>query len=347
MLEGTKRSYAQKTFNGWPDQETHAIWARMIIKERNSRGVERTLMFCDNADTHMDPEVNAVFIKNKVVLTGLIKSGTAFHQPLDVDGFGKIKPVMETIAGELGITVKDDNLAMLAEKAIERLEQRAAQKGTSFLASGFKKTGIFPFNPDIFTDKQMAGSVHATGLTRDHEAVKKAKETAKVWGEHTAEEVKKALELADPEMSEAYRKGAALAKKRHEELVAQGAVVDPETGSARYVYTSESFHKHVEAKAAAKAAEEEKVAQAAAERKVAADKKKAEAEERSKAWKEKVAKSKAAKALAAEIKAKGKAKKVVKVLKAPIAVPGQLLPVGGKVNAKNGRVVKKKVNVIV
>jgi preprotein translocase SecE subunit len=123
----------------------------------------------------MDPEVNAFFIKSKVCLHGLIKSGTGFQQPLDVDGFGQIKPLAVKIAGELGIKVKDDNIAMLAEMAMDRLEQRATQKGVSFLAPAFKKAGIVPFNPDIFTDAQMAGSLLATGLTRDHAAVKKAK----------------------------------------------------------------------------------------------------------------------------------------------------------------------------
>ena len=343
MLGGTKRSYAQKTVKGWPDEETVRIWARMVVKERNSRGIDRCLMLVDNADVHMDPEVNAIFIKNKVVLSGLIKSGTGNQQPLDVDGFGQIKPLAVKIAGELSIKVKDENIAMLAEMAIERLEQRATQKGTSFLAPAFRKAGIVPLNPDIFTDAQMAGSVLATGLTRDHAAVKQAKKTAKVWAKFTVAEVTEALNLADPETSAAYKKGAALTKQRHEELMAQGAVIDPDTGSARYVYTSESFHKHLEAKAAAKAAEEDKVAQAAAVRKAAADKNKAEAKARSKAYQDRLAQNKAAKAQKAAIKAKGKAKKVVKVVKAPVAVPGKFLPVGAKVKTKGGRVVKKKV----
>jgi len=342
MLGGTKRSYAQKTVKGWPDEETVRIWARMLVRERNLRGLTKNLVLVDNADVHMDPEVNAFFIKSKVCLHGLIKSGTGFQQPLDVDGFGQIKPLSVKIAGELGIKVKDDNIAMLAEMAIDRLEQRATQKGESFLAPAFKKAGIVPFNPDIFTDAQMAGSVLATGLTRDHPAVKKAKEVAKVWGKFSAEELEKALNLADPEMSAAYRKGAEMTKKRHEELEAQGAVIDPDTGSARYVYTSESFHKHAAEKAAAKAAEEDKVAQAAAQRKLAAEKNKAEAEARSKAFKARVAQGKIAKAKLAADKAKKKALKVVKVVKAPAAAPG--LKLAGKVGvkSKSGRVVKKK-----
>ena len=90
MLGGTKHSYAQKTPKGWPDEVTVRIWARLVVKERNSRGIDRCLMLVDNADVHMDPEVSAFFIKNKVILSGLIKSGTGFQQPLDVDGFGQM-----------------------------------------------------------------------------------------------------------------------------------------------------------------------------------------------------------------------------------------------------------------
>ena len=54
------------------------IWFRMFVRERNLRGLTKNLVLVDNADVHINPEVNALFIKHKVCLLGLFKSGTGF-----------------------------------------------------------------------------------------------------------------------------------------------------------------------------------------------------------------------------------------------------------------------------
>ena len=84
------------------------------------------------------------------------------------------------------------------------------------------------------------------------------------------------------------------------------------------------------------------MAQAAAQRKLAAEKNKAKAEARSKAFKARMALGKIAKVKLAAEKAKKKALKVVKVVKAPAAAPGLKLAVKVGVKSKIGRVVKKK-----
>jgi transposase len=96
-----------------------------------------------------------------------------------------------------------------------------------FASMGFQKGRNCPLLPG---DLHGRGSVLTTGLTRYHAAVKQAKQAAKVWGRFSAGELDKALNLADPEMSAAYRKGAEMTKNRHAELEAQGAVIDPDNG---------------------------------------------------------------------------------------------------------------------
>jgi hypothetical protein len=348
LLEGTKRAYAQKTENGWPDETSWRIFAKRYVKQMKDRGLEKSILFCDNADLHMDPVVNAIFIENKVTLLGLVKSGTGFQQPLDVDFFGQLKPLAVKIAGEMGIVPCDDNLAMLFERAMERIEQRATQKGTSALASGFKKPGLHPFNPDPFTDKQMAASVLATGLTRDHPAVKKATESAKKWGEFARDEVAKAIDLADPKLSLAYRKGLDVAQKKGLSLDIDDDVLDAKTGAARYVYTSDAFAEAAEARAEAKRLAEVQAAAAAEERRKTAKANREAAEARSEAFKKRVAESKEKKAREAAEKLARKAARVLKAAPAAapaFAAPAAPLPARGKrqreAEAANGK--KKKV----
>ena len=349
LLMGTKRAYAQKTENGWPDEVSWRIFAKQTVKQMKARGLKKCLLFCDNADLHMDPVVNAIFIEHKVVLLGLVKSGTGFQQPLDVDFFGQLKPLAVKIAGEQGIVPCDDNLAMLFEKAVERIEQRATQKGTSALASGFKKPGLHPFNPDPFSDKQMAASVLATGLTRDHPAVKKVAESAKKWGEFARAEVEKAIDLADPKLSYAYRKGLEVAQKKGLSLDIDDDDLDAKTGAARYVYTSDAFAKAVEAKAEAKRLAEAQAAASAEERRKTAKANKEAAEARSAAFKKRVAESKENKAREAAEKLARKAARKLKVAQAaaaPIAVPAAPLPGRRKrlreAEAANGKKKKDK-----
>lgn len=325
MLAGTKNAYAQKTEKGWPDETSWRAWAQIYLKERAKRKIFKGLVCCDNADLHMDPEVAARFAKERTVLLGFIKGGTANQQPLDVDFFGRAKPLAIKIAAEEGLQPTEENLAYLFERAVNKLEQRATQKGTSPLADGFKKAGIFPFNPAPFTDEQMAGSVLATGLTKDHEAVKKAKKVAQGWGKFAAADVKKAIEMADPKTSEAYKKGAALAAARHQSLEDDAEMIDPRTGAARYIYTSDSFVAAQNAKEKAKAAEEARVAKAAAERKDKAAQNKAAEEARKKAAQVRRVESEkrkaveaAAKASRKELKLKKAAEKAARAKAAPV-----------------------------
>lgn len=325
MLKGTKRAYAQKTEKGWPDETSWRAWAWIYLKERKKRNIDRGLVLCDNADLHIDPEVAAMFARERTVLLGLCKGGTGNQQPLDVDFFGQAKPLAIHIAAKEGILPTEENVAYLFERAVDTLEQRATQKGTSPLAGGFKKSGIYPFNTAPFSDEQMAGSVLATGLTKDHAAVKKAKRVAQVWGEFAAEEVKKALDMADPKTSLAYKKGVALAAARHQSLEEDAEIIDPRTGAARYIYTSDSFVADQDAKEKAKAAEEARVAKAAAERKEKTAQNKAAEEARKKAAQarrveseEKKAVEAAAKASRKELMLKKAAEKAARAKAAPV-----------------------------
>ena len=101
MCKGTTNGTRwNKTPNGWPNYETMMVWGHMMVEHKAAQKLEKMIIFCDNADVHMNLELNYLFSKNNIRLFGLIPSSTHATQPLDLCFFGLIKPKIESLAAK-------------------------------------------------------------------------------------------------------------------------------------------------------------------------------------------------------------------------------------------------------
>jgi hypothetical protein len=179
-----------KTGNGWPDTKAVLTWGHMVVEYKQKHGLDKMLIFCDNADTHMNIELAALFAKHNIRLFGLIPSSTHATQPLDLNFFGLIKPMMETMASKAVVTLTQFNVASFWAAAVKELERRRGQKGESLLTGGFRAAGIVPWDPSKTVEKtKYAQSVY--GHTADQKA--RARKVGELAGKLELEAIQKAI----------------------------------------------------------------------------------------------------------------------------------------------------------
>jgi hypothetical protein len=264
-----------KTPNGWPDYSTMMTWGHMMVAHKKKHGLDKIMIFCDNAAIHMNLELNHLFCQNNIRLFGLIPSSTHATQPLDLVFFGLIKPMMEYLATKARVVLSESNVARFWLLAQKELDKRRREQGKSILSDGFRAAGIYPFDPS----KSLAKTAYSTAIYQPTEGeIEEAREVGKLAGKLEAAEINAAVEAAlTGKVTGAAIVFAPLSEAGIEERVKLGGAkkkqkVEPRTAAERAVhfqeshsYTSVSFAKAQAAKqAAAEAEEAQKAAKAAA-----------------------------------------------------------------------------------
>ena len=190
MCKGTTNGTRwNKTPNGWPNYETMMVWGHMMVEHKAAQKLEKMIIFCDNADVHMNLELNYLFSKNNIRLFGLIPSSTHATQPLDLCFFGLIKPKIESLAAKDTILLTSFNIASYWQKAQTQLIQRSKEVGKSVLQDGFHASGIYPFNPS----KSLPKTTYSTSVLQPTPAaVTLAKQAGTAAGKLIAADVQQA-----------------------------------------------------------------------------------------------------------------------------------------------------------
>ena len=319
-----------KTGNGWPDAKALITWGHMVVAHKEKIGLQKMLIFCDNADTHMNVELNALFANNNIRLFGLIPSSTHATQPLDLNFFGLIKPMLEQRASKDVVTLTSFNVASYWAQAVKELERRRGQSGDSLLSGGFRAAGIVPWNPAKTLEKTKYSSAVYAPTADQLERARKVGELAgkmeleainKDINAHMMGKISGASLVLDPLSDKAKEERIELAGKKRK---AGPAVPEPtdEKERAKYFleqhsYTSES--RALKMAASQKAKEEEEAAKVA-KKAADANKKQKKLEDEEMAAKDRAEKKKAIqerKAVAdAEKEARALAKQAAKAKKA-------------------------------
>ena len=266
----------QRTENGWPDKETMRAWGKMVVDEMKVRDLKKLLIFVDNAEIHCDTELAALFRHNNITLCGLIPSATGFQQPCD-KYFPLLKAKIPTVAVHYKRVQSIKTIAGIVARAMSEIEAGAIKAGRSVGAPMFSACGIYPFNPDIFTDADLAPSDARLGLSAASPEVAAAREIGRAAADGI---VARVLATHDPDGQAGLDAAAAKAKAAR---VAAAGTGKSASFEARFVYTSDAFHEIKAAKAAAETAEEERLAEGRKQRaanKIANDAKKAGIAER-------------------------------------------------------------------
>ena len=324
-----------KTPNGWPDAKALITWGHMMVAHKEKQGLEKMLIFCDNADTHMNVELNHLFSQHNIRLFGLIPSSTHATQPLDLNFFGLVKPMIEDIASKENVLLTSFNVAYYWTKAVKELQRRRAQSGKSLLTDGFKAAGIYPFDPT----KSLPKTAYAQAVYQHKPAeVQHAAKVGKLAGDLEVADIEQVLDdgiagkvtgatmALQPLSERAKEERIKLAgQKRKRKGEAEEPMDDKQRAEyflSTHSYTSEAFGR--KKAASEKAAADE--AAAVAERKVAraAEKvvKDVQAEEAKKArLAKKAAKAKEREAAAAAADARKAARLMKKAAKGMPAAP--------------------------
>ncbi|KAF8591606.1 hypothetical protein K439DRAFT_1261977, partial [Ramaria rubella] len=114
------------------------------------------LLISDGHKSHETDELKDAAFKASVILFLLPPHTTDRLQPLDVGVFG---PVQTAWARRLQAATIEGASITTSTVVKEYLEVRKSLMTKKCIASAFRKTGIHPFNPDLFTDEDFAVSL--------------------------------------------------------------------------------------------------------------------------------------------------------------------------------------------
>jgi hypothetical protein len=134
--------------NGWTTDELGLVWLKRLFgpcTEGRKVG-QYQLLILDGHGSHVTAEFDRYCTEHNIIVLCMPAHSSHLLQPLDVSCFAVLKHSYGTIVQEqmrLGINHidKDDFLELY-------LKARAATYSSSTIQSGFRATGLAPFNPD-------------------------------------------------------------------------------------------------------------------------------------------------------------------------------------------------------
>jgi hypothetical protein len=124
-------------------------------EKRNISG-KLILLLCDGHHSHETLEMRELADQSNVVLFKIPPHTTHRLQPLDVGIFGPLQRVWQKqclqVLDETGLGIMQPHLVR------EYMKARTVSLKENVILSAWKKTGIRPFNPQIFTDEDFRPS---------------------------------------------------------------------------------------------------------------------------------------------------------------------------------------------
>lgn len=141
--------------SGWMNSDLFVEWFKFLMN--NIPPSRPILLILDGHGSHISIEVIELARANNIHLLCLPAHTTHLLQPLDVGVFKSFKTYFSKACGKYlvahpGRVVTNDKLASLIAEAYPNSFTMVN------ILSGFKKCGVFPFNPGEVTDRQLAPS---------------------------------------------------------------------------------------------------------------------------------------------------------------------------------------------
>lgn len=143
--------------SGWFDAVTFADWFENMfvthIKEQKLNEQGKVVVIGDNLSSHFSQDVLNLCEENNISFACLPKNSTHLTQPLDVAFYAPLKKFWRGILDKWKRGLQKKSQTVTKEKFPGLLKQLCDKIGgddaqSHQLVSGFKKTGIDPFNPD-------------------------------------------------------------------------------------------------------------------------------------------------------------------------------------------------------
>ncbi|KAE8744011.1 hypothetical protein FOCC_FOCC009377, partial [Frankliniella occidentalis] len=144
--------------SGWMNEETFAKTLTHFVQHSGASLDDPVLLVMDNDPAHISIEALDIAKSNGVIIVTLSPHTSHKTQPLDVAVFSPFRGYYDNavrlwITNNPGKQVTIYHIASFVKIGIEK----AMTPGT--ILSGFRKTGIYPFNPDVFTEADFLSSL--------------------------------------------------------------------------------------------------------------------------------------------------------------------------------------------
>ena len=131
--------------------DNFVLWMEHFIHHVKPTTEEKVLLICDNHKSHLDRRVLSLAKNNGVVMLTFPPHTTHRLQPLDVAVYGPFRSHYNVLGNEWQISHPGQTISLYD---IGELSGKAFLRSLTpeIIVSGFKKTGIFPTDENIFTD---------------------------------------------------------------------------------------------------------------------------------------------------------------------------------------------------
>lgn len=141
-----------RTLKGWIDKETFFIWFKKFVDFSQASPERPVVMICDGHPSHKyNLELLEYAITHGVIIICLPPPCTHRMQPLDVTCMRSLQMAYENavtswLRANAPRIVTKQQVAQLFGEAFDK-----ASLSTNAI-NGFRATGLFPLNPNIFTE---------------------------------------------------------------------------------------------------------------------------------------------------------------------------------------------------
>lgn len=138
--------------NGWTNDEIFLVWLKHFSDNCNSTAEKPVLLILDNHGSHITLAAFQYCRDNHIVMLSLPPHSSHRMQPLDVTFFGPLKAAYRR---ECDFFMKSKAMVKITPYDISDIFNRAYSNVASIQkgVSGFSATGIYPLNPNIFSDE--------------------------------------------------------------------------------------------------------------------------------------------------------------------------------------------------
>jgi len=142
--------------NGWTDNEIGAAWfEQTFIPFSRTHKLNDTpiILFLDGHDSHETDNIRSIAFEHDVIIIAFPSKCTHKLQPLDVTVFAQTQRQWTNHCdNRICEGIKMDRYNIIEEY----MAVREASMTPKLMRSAFSTTGIFPFNPNVFTDHDFA-----------------------------------------------------------------------------------------------------------------------------------------------------------------------------------------------
>ncbi|XP_064120389.1 uncharacterized protein LOC135225046 [Macrobrachium nipponense] len=142
--------------NSWMNSECFLQTFQHLHKKSGSSVENKILLIMDNAECHMNIHVVEFAVKHGIVIVTLPPHTTDKLQPLDVSVFGPFKTFLRGLLNDHSLMHPNEHVT------VHQLQEFASEAWTeaitpSNIRGGFRSTGIWPINSNIFRDDVFVG----------------------------------------------------------------------------------------------------------------------------------------------------------------------------------------------